>query len=365
MSNRTTERSVWAAPVLMGQSLLIVAVNIIALIVFSRKEFIVKKSNYLLMNLCVCDMLVGVWVFVYYLDELNYDTNWALYKANLGSLTDSMVPLCFYMSMFSLAGIAAERAFAVFIPFKHRFLDRRYYFISIAVIWFLGIAVEAPVILSKLSFIYMQQSDLDNLAKLLRVISGFSSFGILVCCYSAVLFHRRFGRRVRGNKSLFAKDNARLTRTVLIVTVVSFLCLCPLGGFYIYVATCTRSCITGRAVQDPLVVILYFNSFLNVVVYAYRMSKFRKALRHMFCKCLVTHSMRVLTASRNNVSIISKPASCAKIEMVDISASVSYGGLQCTNGRVLETCGNNGANGKLLHMPSAHLNYAGPQFSNG
>ncbi|EDO28299.1 predicted protein [Nematostella vectensis] len=190
--------------------------------------------------------------------------------------------------------MATERAFAVFVPFRQRSLNRRHYIIAITIIWVLAISIELPVILYKLNSIQMGRSKLNALENYLRVV--FVSLAILTMaiCYLAILLKRRFSQPVQGNEARIARDNARLTRTVVTVTILSLTCFIPIGCYFIYEASCIKCQYTSNMVQDLFLIFAYNNSFLNVVVYAYRMADFRQILREMFCKRLHTNPSRFL-----------------------------------------------------------------------
>jgi hypothetical protein len=115
--------------------------NSIALAVFLNKSFLVKKSSYLLVNLTIADLLVGVSGLIAEIllgTVLTSSTNW--WKDTMSfHIQAAMILFNVRSSILTLSVISIERVFAVFWPFHHRLAKRWHYFTAIGTVWFLSV----------------------------------------------------------------------------------------------------------------------------------------------------------------------------------------------------------------------------------
>ncbi|XP_001625151.2 lysophosphatidic acid receptor 2 [Nematostella vectensis] len=253
--------------VFLSIAIVIVVVNLLAIAVFLSKTFRVKKSTYLLANLTVADLLVGITI-LWFLASKNV-ISWSLHHMATGG------------SLLAFTSIAIERAYAILAPLKHRLLGKKSYIIAIALVWIL------PVIN------YSQTLFSEDAKNTLDIIG--SSFGIagplfVLSCYLAIWIKVRFLSPARNTRQ--DASNAKLTVTLSLVTLVSMLC---------YLPYCVTSWLDSLAKNVPkstfsyLSMLLYTNSFINFLVYALRMPEFRKEVYKIISKC--RHVTRTCIAS--------------------------------------------------------------------
>ncbi|XP_031564289.1 adenosine receptor A3-like [Actinia tenebrosa] len=217
-------------------TLLITAGNTIALTVFLKKSFLIKKSTYLLVNLTIVDLLVGV--------------------------------------------SAVERSLAVFLPFHHRLFKSSHYLIAIAVVWLLTVCGLVTIIIMVSNFFNTAKS--HHLPWLFTLSTPVLSLATMLASYLSIWIKLKFFTKFRRCRTI--QENSKLTKTLFIVTLVS------LGT---WMPKTIQDNIYLHNIYDNPDVILYailtslllINSLLNVIVYSFRMPEFRKELRNMFCKC--------------------------------------------------------------------------------
>ena len=255
--------------------IIIVIANFVALVVFLRRSFLIKKSTYLLVNLTIADLLVGL---VLLLVSLCANTNECkLFSTPNAIITADILPLLVRSaSVFTLSFIAVERTVAVFWPFHHRLAKRWHYFTAIGFVWLLATtrAVLYAFFYSIIKF-KMRAITIVNITMTFNLV-------MIVCSYVSIWIKLTFFTKFRRCRTI--QENSKLTKTLFIMTVVSIATLSPLmsadaalfyGGIQVF---------STPIVFPILFAILLCNSFLNVVVYWFRMPEFRKGLRNIFCE---------------------------------------------------------------------------------
>ena len=109
--------------------------NTFSIFVFWNQRQSLKRACYLLLNLSVADLLVGVSEMVVIVTE-------TIPRRKLshshGEVVTAIVGPVANVSVFTLVVISLERACAVLYPFRHRTAGNRVYIISIIAIWIAG-----------------------------------------------------------------------------------------------------------------------------------------------------------------------------------------------------------------------------------
>ncbi|EDO38210.1 predicted protein [Nematostella vectensis] len=231
--------------------------NILALIVFLRKSFRVKKSTYFILSMTVADLQVGVACILIFANNMQHSAQIWINFALLASL-------------FSLVGIAVERTYAVFFPFKHRLSKTSSYLLWITLVETLAFCRGIyPLYLFfngktvKYYTMYMICSD----------VSGYTvSLAIIVTCYISIWIKMRFGKTFDNEQA--SRKSASLAKTLSIVTITSVGCF--LIPMVIYINLEPYEYWHYNILAD---VLLLSNSFWNVLVYSIRMPEFGKELR--------------------------------------------------------------------------------------
>ena len=110
---------------------------------FLKKRQTLHKAYYLLINLAIADLLVGIQMII------SLGTQSVPFRfTDYNLLMFSLLILFSCSSLFSLADISLERVYAVVWPLRHRTVNYRVYFGSSAFIWAAGICAAVLFILS-------------------------------------------------------------------------------------------------------------------------------------------------------------------------------------------------------------------------
>ena len=253
-------------------SFLIIVGNALSIsILFKRR--LRKRPHFLLISLAFADLLVGIIPVPLYI----------MSQADIPhfSLTTYVFFLCVDMfaglsSVFTLAAISLERLHAIARPLRHRQLTLRSYAIAIATPWIFSLIVSLSYLLSVFSVITYLQFFSGIIISL--------STSLLVTCISYCIIWRKQSSRIIPNEAQ-ARNNVHLNRTLLLITTIFVLSWLP----FQVLAAVLNFCISCRRLNKTLIILLYVikllhysNSFMNFLVYCFRMSDYRKALSRMF-----------------------------------------------------------------------------------
>ena len=182
-------------------------------------------------------------------------------------------------SLTNIAVISLDRMHATFRPFRHRVVKKWVYGVSISVVWVLAGMISTAIMMFSLfgkewfSYLYLWLS--YSLLCLFVICACYASIIVKICC------------GVRPQHHGAARRQRKLTVTLLIMTIVSLLLWLPYSvATFVYTTDSIRSLsYTKRMRLNLSLVLLFFtNSFVNPVVYSFRMPDFRKALLLLFTR---------------------------------------------------------------------------------
>ena len=251
-------------------SFLIIVGNALSIsILFKRR--LRKRPHFLLISLAFADLLVGLIPVPLYI----------MIQEDLPrfSSTTYVVFLCGDMfvglsSVFTLAAISLERLHAIARPLRHRQLTSRSYAIAIATPWIFSLIVSLCYLLSIFSVItYLQFSS---------VIIISLSTPLLITCISYCIIWRKQSSRIPSEAQ--ARKNVHLNKTLLLITAIFVLSWLPFHLLNIVISFCV-SCEIVFVKVNVMKFLHYSNSFMNFLVYCFRMPDYRKALSRMLHKC--------------------------------------------------------------------------------
>ena len=250
------------------EAVLIFAGNSVTICIFWKIRKRLKRTSYLLINLAVADILVGISLVLWLWDgiaamtgiHLSYHVFKTAFIVDLIGILSSLLAMAF---------ISLERMFAILWPFRHRMLSTWHYHFSIGSIWLLS-SVNVVV-----------NVNIERAYSLLTVTTVIRSVVIIIGAYLAIWISTKRNQFL-DNTSRIMKQNRKLAKTLFIVTALS-------------IATCLPNSI-NLALRDYLIhlhsfrvqitlVAQYGNSFLNPVVYCFKMPEFKKSLKKLLCRC--------------------------------------------------------------------------------
>ena len=273
---------------LISECLAIVILNLITIIVFTKKRHLHRRSKFLVINLAIVDFLVGlvsvpalamirVWYFCYARDYNDAQTR--EYKILVLVILRDLFPLT---SLVNLAAISLERLHATFFPFKHRFTKKWVYGVIISSTWLVAPFRETS--LSVLHFYLKRDTSISLMVSLIWYV-----FFLSIICFSYIsLFIKvRYGHNPQHHGA--TNRDRKLTITLIWVTFASLLSWLPF-----FVVTTLRY--FNKDISNTLSNRSYFyftsamymsvgvNSLANPLVYAVRMPEFRAGLVKIFRK---------------------------------------------------------------------------------
>ena len=135
------EKSIWMATFLT-ELIVIVLINLFTLATFARNPHLRKRSTYLVINLTIADLLLGVAAVLssilkpYILESLNKLGEHFSWYAFLYLTLRTLFPAA---SLANLSLISLERLHATIYPFRHCLIREQVYFAVITFSWLLAL----------------------------------------------------------------------------------------------------------------------------------------------------------------------------------------------------------------------------------
>lgn len=251
------------------EAVVIVTGNAVSIVIFTSTRRLRSRKFMTIVNLAVADLFSGLIcapLFVYYLEG---PKNHSIIFQTIYNLADNFFGAA---SMFSLAAVAIERLHATYFPFKHKELSKQTYLIGIAVVWLSALlhAIAAQFL-----------SYVAHILKIVVVIG----MALAIVSISYFLIWIKVTRMSGLIDQGIQEENKKLTITLVIVTVVSYITMMPLMITMVYTYACGPSCLDShQSLLMALLFLHYLNSLVNFVIYALRMKEFRAALlRRLRC----------------------------------------------------------------------------------
>ena len=269
----------------LAESVAIVTFNLCTIIVFIRNRNLRKRSTYLVINLAVIDMFVGVIIVYFLFYRIGVLCN--LWKGNLIEFGASEIFIQALGSSFLIASltnitiIALGRVHATFCPLRHRVLRKWVYQLIIALVWVIYGLLAIPY------FLAMFKETRYGISVFPTLVFSYLIFLLIISIsYTSIVIKVRCGAQPRHHGA--ASRERKLTMTLLIVTVVSLLLCLPnviwlvAVCFSKYVILLSLSLSVGFHLHAALAFVLYANSLVNPILYAIRMPEYRSAVLALF-----------------------------------------------------------------------------------
>ena len=266
--------------IILFESLLIFSGNSFTIFVFWKNRSKLKRTSFLLINLAVADLLVGLSQMIitggFYIPD-SFQTNITSVEDNLKhSLLGGYQLSLPFASVFFLVLISLERAYALIWPLRHRVASIRGYIYSAIFVWGAAIALQVGNLLLMLFF---DCSEIDHWMIAVWSIAALSL--IVICaCYVAIRAklssNRLVSVAIRDNS---LEQNKKLSRTLFIVIGASLVCWGSSSVAHFIFHQCFR------CFPEPVLYSFYTfhlgNSLVNPVIYSFRFPMFRETLRKM------------------------------------------------------------------------------------
>ena len=251
----------------------IVSGNLLTLVVFALGKKLRKRSLFLVINMAISDLLLGILTLPVYI--VIKGSSYRLWNFEISrSLEISFLFVDTALSQASLisaAFISLERFYAIFWPLKHRTLSTQAYRFGISVVWVLSILV----------------STIYNLLLWLKTAKECLYFWIpyavtillLLCSCNIGIWRKSQHRAVVSQQNIV--NSQRLTKALLFVSMLALICWLPLvvTNYLRYVHEISASWLTLASVIANI--LNYINSCVNPVIYAFKIPEFKRALRFL------------------------------------------------------------------------------------
>ena len=247
-------------------AVLIIISNSLSIAVLVKRRFR-KRSLYLLIDLAIADLLVGLFALPIYMIAVISEGKLVPRVAFDG--VDMFAGLS---SIFTLTVITLERLFAISRPLRHRQLSSHCYAIAIATPWIISLAVTSVRVLLNYSIVTHHQ--------FLTVIIISLSTPLLMTCTSYCVIYRKSSSRVQNG--VIARREARLSKTLFLITGTFVLTWLPFQVVVVLVNTCVPCRKMHIVVVYVIKLLQYINSFINFLIYCLRMPDYRKAISQIF-----------------------------------------------------------------------------------
>ncbi|XP_067050768.1 adenosine receptor A3-like [Acropora muricata] len=258
------------------ETVAIVALNVLAIIVYLKERRLRKRSMYLVINQAVADMVFGAsMISQCWLLGSNCDF-WTIHYYSVSF--SSVIFLWWFFqlaSLINLAAISLERTHATFRPFKHRLVKKKIFGAVIAVVWITAglLAITRVFYDPTLTFQGRRNFFVSYfsfcLFCLLVIVVSYSSIAIKIVFLTQSHYHGATSRE------------RKLTKTLFLVTVVSLLLTLPFIIFKIRSLVAFSKMISLRTLfwlHYSFICLFYTSSLVNPFFYAFRIPEFRRAL---------------------------------------------------------------------------------------
>ena len=259
-----------------------------------RKQKLRKRCHYLLIDLAIADLLVGMFAIPIFMITVIPEDR--LVSTLVLDCVDMFTGFC---SIFTLAVISLERLNAIARPLQHRTLSSRDYTVAIVTPWILSlIPTTGRVLLG--SFVITIRS-------FVIVIIISLSTPLLITCTAYCVIWRKQACRVQDGVGTM-RSEARLSKTLFLITgtfVLTWLPFEVLVSVFHLCSPCTK--------EIPYVVLVvikllhFSNSFINFIIFCLRIPDYREAVSETFfrCKCgrAVHRELYPLADSRKNIKL--------------------------------------------------------------
>lgn len=270
-------------------SMLILVGNILVILAFFKGPKRIRTfTNYFVVNLALCDLMVGC-VSVPF---------WICVQLGVGerSIWQHLISLDVLFgttSILSLALISLERMVAVKYPTQHFNLPNKPVIVSIFMTWLIGSIYTAIVS----AFLTKH----EKIVTILIFMLAFALPLIVILVSYLIIFATAYGMIKPDNN----EDCIRLSRDIRIAKTISVIIglftICWSPFFIVNIAYVFTSCMNWNIPLRVSKILHYSNSMMNVFVYAIRSPDFREMFKNLLLRC----NKRGLNGRLNSFSITS------------------------------------------------------------
>ena len=258
------------------EAVLILTGNSVTIYIFWNIRKRMKRTSYLLINLAVADFLVGISISIFLFLHISSAAPILVINTvvKIGVFVDAVGVTS---SILSLALISLERMFAMLWPFRHRTVNTWYYHLSVGIVWLLSCFTGVVNVT-----IDLYRTDSQDGFSYLMAITIICCVLIITGAYLAIWFSIKRSNRFRNNTCRSMEQDRKLAKTLFIVTALSIFTCLP-SGISLALRDYLQNMFSFR-VQITFAA-QYANSFLNPVIYCFKIPEFQASLKRLLCSC--------------------------------------------------------------------------------
>ena len=263
---------IWIA-VWLTQFIMVFIINAFTLVVFARSRHLRRRNTYLITNLTVADLLIaavsGPETILLYIRDKNLEKGF-------GVLYLIISDMCWIASLGNLVLISLERLHATLYPFRHCLLGKSFYYKIIIFSWFGALTLACAVQI-------IRMNDVPLSDRYPWIIYVFLTLAVLTISY--VIIMSKFLRKAHVQQlgSVMSAER-KLSVTLFIVSAASTLTLLPWLITICIAISSDRYLWLEFTPMKIASTFYHLNSILNPVIYAIRLTEFRRASKELFCQ---------------------------------------------------------------------------------
>ena len=271
--------------IILIQCAFILIGNIFTIYVFWTNRKRLKRTSYLLINLAVADLLVGLTEPpIVTTIPRHFEEDSSLLSTH-DSIPATLATMFSCLSLFCLVLISLERAYAVIMPLHHRVTSCKCYVCSLVIVWAAGMIVGATLLLN---LIQVMSYFVCQVIVFSMIIAS-----LVIICGSYLSIRKKLQCRlpaIHQNKRNDEERNMRLSRTLFIVIIASFVCWLP--GSVLHFTYFVFGENVPIAVLYTGILCNITSSIVNPVIYSFRMPIFKEPLGKLKPK-MISRNYRV------------------------------------------------------------------------
>ena len=263
------------------EAVAMVALNALEIVIYKKERSLRNRSMYLVINQAVADMFVGGIVIIrcWFLGSYRCDF-WAvpIRIAHFVLLItfDSFFPLA---SLVNLTAISLDRTHATFCPFKHRLVKKNIFGVVIVAVWITAGLITTGIVVTLFNQLSAFKESMHMylsyfsifLFCLLIILVSYSSIAVKIVCGNQPHHHGATNRERKLTKTLFTITVASLLLTLPYVIFAIHFYVSVLAVRFIFTVIWFRLSLFAQF-------LFFANSFVNPVLYTFRMPEFKRAL---------------------------------------------------------------------------------------
>ena len=242
-------------------AVMIIISNSLSIAVLCKQRFR-KRSHYLLIDLAVADLLVGLFTIpIFLITVIPEDT---LMSRLALDCVDMFTGFC---SIFTLAVISLERLNAIARPILHRTLSSCNYTFAIVTPWILSLLPTSSRVLLGFSVITIRSF-------VIVIIISLSTPLLITCTAYCVIWRKQACRLQDGVRAI--RNEARLSKTLLLITGTFVLTWLPFEVFVSLFHLCSSCTKEVPYVVYVVIKLLHFSilsSILSFTVSEYQITE--------------------------------------------------------------------------------------------